>query len=174
MSCVPYARAVKSLMYAMMCIQLDICYAIGLVSRFQSNPGLAHWKVVKRMLHNLKGTMHYMLCYWGIELCPIGYSDVDWDGDVEEQESTTAYVFLLNRVVVTWASKKQTCIALSMMEVESVACFVAVQEVVWLRHFVHDLNIERDDSDPMAIYCDSMIALAYAKNSKYHVKAKCI
>ena len=39
MSEVPYASVVGSLMYAMMCTRLDICYAVGLVRRFQSNPG---------------------------------------------------------------------------------------------------------------------------------------
>ena len=39
---VPYASAVGSLMYAMLCTRPDICYAIGIVSRYQSNPGLAH------------------------------------------------------------------------------------------------------------------------------------
>ncbi|KAM7522860.1 hypothetical protein LguiA_012762 [Lonicera macranthoides] len=38
MARVPYANAVGSLMYAMMCTRPDICYAIGLVSRFQENP----------------------------------------------------------------------------------------------------------------------------------------
>ena len=39
---VPYASAVGSLMYAMLCTRPDICYAIGIVSCYQSNPGLAH------------------------------------------------------------------------------------------------------------------------------------
>ena len=47
---VPYASAVGSLMYAMMCTRPDICYAVGLVSRYQSNPGQKHWMTVKRIL----------------------------------------------------------------------------------------------------------------------------
>ena len=43
MSRVPYANAVGSLMYAMMCTRLDICYAVGLVNRYQSNPGQKQW-----------------------------------------------------------------------------------------------------------------------------------
>ena len=31
----PYASAVSSLMYAMICTRLDICYAVGIVSRYQ-------------------------------------------------------------------------------------------------------------------------------------------
>ena len=39
---VPYANVVGSLMYAMLCTRPDIFYAIGMVSRYQSNPGEAH------------------------------------------------------------------------------------------------------------------------------------
>ena len=35
---IPYASAVGSLMYAMLCTRPDICFAVGVVSRFQSNP----------------------------------------------------------------------------------------------------------------------------------------
>ena len=38
MANVPYARAVGSLMYAMLCTRPDICQAVGVVSRYQSNP----------------------------------------------------------------------------------------------------------------------------------------
>ena len=50
MARVPYSSAIESLMYAMMCTRTDICYVVGLVSWFQSNPSLAHWKVVKQVL----------------------------------------------------------------------------------------------------------------------------
>ena len=77
MSRVPYASAVGSLMYAMMCTRPYICYAIGLVSRFQSNPGQKHWMAVKWILRYLKGTSDYMLCYQGKkDLRLIGYFDV--------------------------------------------------------------------------------------------------
>ena len=35
---VPYALAVGSLMYVMLCTRPDIYYAVGIVSRYQSNP----------------------------------------------------------------------------------------------------------------------------------------
>ena len=50
MARVPYASAIGSLMYAMMCTRPDICYVVRLVSWFQSNPSLVHWKAVKRIL----------------------------------------------------------------------------------------------------------------------------
>ena len=43
---VPYASAVGSLKYAMLCTRPDICYLVGMVSRYQSNLGLKHWQAV--------------------------------------------------------------------------------------------------------------------------------
>ena len=72
---VPYASAVGSLMYAMLCTRPDICYAVGIVSRYQSNPRLDHWIAVKHILKYLRRTRNYMLVYSGGDLNPIGYTD---------------------------------------------------------------------------------------------------
>ena len=50
MSKKPYASAVGSLMYVMLCTMPDICYAVGVVSRYQSDPGVEHWTAVKHIL----------------------------------------------------------------------------------------------------------------------------
>ena len=49
MARVSYASAVGSLMYAMLCTRPDICFAVGMVSHYQSNPGPVHWLAVKRI-----------------------------------------------------------------------------------------------------------------------------
>ena len=41
---VPYSSAVGSLMYAMVCMRLDIAHAIGVINRFLSNLGKEHWE----------------------------------------------------------------------------------------------------------------------------------
>ena len=51
---IPYALAVESLMYAMLCTRPDICFAIGMVSRYQSNLGEEHWIAVKHILKYLR------------------------------------------------------------------------------------------------------------------------
>jgi len=48
---IPYASAVGSLMYAMLCTRPDICYSVEMVSRYQSNHGRDHWTAVKNILH---------------------------------------------------------------------------------------------------------------------------
>ncbi|KAL6347430.1 hypothetical protein AAG906_025145 [Vitis piasezkii] len=65
MSKVPYASAIGSLMYAMVCTRPDIAYAVGVVSRFMSRPGKQHWEAVKWILRYLKGSLDTCLCFTG-------------------------------------------------------------------------------------------------------------
>jgi hypothetical protein len=49
MSRVPYASAVGSLMYAMVCTRPDIAHVVGVLSRYMSKPGKEHWTTIKRV-----------------------------------------------------------------------------------------------------------------------------
>ena len=92
---VSYASAVGSLMYAMLCTRPNICHAVGLVSRYQSNPSPGHWTVVKRILKYLRRTRDYMLIYGSDELIPVGYTNSDFMSDKDTRKSTSRYVFML-------------------------------------------------------------------------------
>jgi len=56
MSPVPYASAVGSLMYTMVCIRPNLAYGVSTVSRFMSNPEKQHCTAVKWVLRYLRGT----------------------------------------------------------------------------------------------------------------------
>ncbi|TYJ96910.1 gag/pol protein [Cucumis melo var. makuwa] len=115
---IPYASAVGSLIYAMLCIRPDICYAVGIVSRYQSNPGLAHWTAVKTILKYLRRTRDYMLVYGSKNLILTGYTNYDFQTDSDSRKSTSGSVFTLNGGAVVWGSIKQGCIADSTMEAD--------------------------------------------------------
>jgi hypothetical protein len=53
MSKVPYASAISSLMYAMMCTRPNIVHAVGVVSRYISNLSKQYWEVVMWILRYL-------------------------------------------------------------------------------------------------------------------------
>ena len=61
MAKVPYASAIGSSMYVMLCTSPDIAYAVSVTSRFQSNPGLEHWVVVKAIFKYLRRTKDLVL-----------------------------------------------------------------------------------------------------------------
>jgi hypothetical protein len=46
MSHVPYASAVGSLMYVMVCTRPDIAHVVGVLSRYMSKPRKEHWTTV--------------------------------------------------------------------------------------------------------------------------------
>ncbi|KAK8544330.1 hypothetical protein V6N13_100559 [Hibiscus sabdariffa] len=50
MSQIPYASAIGSIMYAMICTRPDLSYALSMTSRYQANPGEGHWTAVKNIL----------------------------------------------------------------------------------------------------------------------------
>ena len=68
MAKVPYASAIGSLMYAMLCTRSDIAYVVSVTSRFQSNSGLEHWVAVRAVLKYLRRTKDLVLTYGGGDL----------------------------------------------------------------------------------------------------------
>ena len=50
-------------MYAQTCTRPGISFAVGMLGRYQSNPGIDHWKAAKKVLRYLQGTKDYMLTY---------------------------------------------------------------------------------------------------------------
>ena len=125
MSMMSYTSVVGSLMYAMLCTRPDICYVMGVVSQYQSDPREEHWIAVKHILKYLRRTRDYMLVYSSGSLEIFGYTDSDFQEDIESRKSTSGYVFTFNGGAIYWRSVKQTCVADSTTEAEYVAAFEA-------------------------------------------------
>ena len=106
------------LMYAMLCTRPDIYYAVGMVSRYQSDHGEEHWTAVKHIFNYLRRTRDYMLIYQDESLLPIGYTNSDFQSHIESMKFTSGYVFTLGGGAICWKSVKQSSIADSTMEVE--------------------------------------------------------
>ncbi|XP_075076392.1 secreted RxLR effector protein 161-like [Nicotiana tabacum] len=172
MKAVPYASAVGSLMYAMLCTRPDICFVVGVVSRFQSNPRKEHWTAVKHIIKYLKRTRDYMLIYQSDDLVPIGYTDSDFQSDRDSRKSTSGNVFTLGGGAISWRSIKQTCVADSTMEAEYVATSEAAKEAVWLGNFLRELGVVPSIQAPITLYCDNSGAVANSKEPRSHKRAK--
>ena len=105
MKVIPYASAIGSIMYDMLCTTPDECLAISLTGRYQSNPGVDHWTAVKNILKYLKRTKDMFLVYGGDkELVVNGYIDASFDTDPDDSKSQIGYVFILNGRAVSWCS----------------------------------------------------------------------
>ena len=166
---VPYSSAVGSLMYTMVCTRPDIAHAVGVVSRFMSNPGKEHWAAVKWILRYLRGTSRVSLCFGPGEPVLDGYTDADMSGDIDSSKSTSGYMMTFAGGAVSWQSKLQKCVALSTTESEYVAAVEAGKELVWMRDFLEELGLEQDD---YLLHCDCQSAIHLAKNATYHGRTK--
>ena len=167
-----YQSAVGSLMYAMLGTRPDLAYAVGTVSQFNHAPGLQHWTAVKRIFRYLVGTKHMSLQY-GTRTChgSGGYSDADW-GAGHDRKSIGGFVFVLNGGAISWASKKQTSIALSTTEAEYMGMTQAAKEILWLRVLRDEIGAFRLVASMSTLNADNQGAIALARNPAYHASTK--
>lgn len=150
----------------------DIQYAVSSVSRFNANPGKAHWLAVKRIFRYLNGTIEKKLTFKRnvIEkLKLIGYCDSDHASDSMDRRSVTGYMFLLQGGAISWNSKKQATVALSTTEAEYMAMSSAGQEALWLRSIHNELFGE---IIPIKINCDNKGVIHLANPTAHHPSTK--
>ena len=170
-----YAKAIGSLMYAMLGTRPDIAYAVSYCSRFLAKPTEAHRTAVKRIIRYLKATVDLCLVYKGDIEPLVGFTDSDWAGDHETRRSTSGYVFNVGSAAISWSSKRQSSTALSSCEAEYIGQTQATKEAIWLRRLLTELRVaEEEGESPVAtvIYGDNQGAIALAKNPQFHARTK--
>ena len=69
-----------------------------------------------------------MLVYHDESLEPIGYTDSDFQSDLDFRKFTSDYVFTFGGGAISWRSVKQFSIANSTMEVKYIATSEAAKE----------------------------------------------
>ena len=98
MKSVPYESTVGSLMYAMVCTRPDIAYAVGVVSRYLSNPCQDHWATVKQIFRYLRGISRVLRME---NLC----SKVLQAGDIDSRKSTSVFLMTFAGEAISWQSR---------------------------------------------------------------------
>ena len=91
------------------------------------------------------------------------------EGDKDSRRITTGYVFTVGGTIVSWISKLQKVVALSIIEVEYVATTEASKEVIWLQRFMEELGKKQENS---RLYSDSQSAIHLGKKLVFLSKTK--
>ena len=142
MKTIPYASAVRSLMYAQVCTRLDIAFIFNVLGRYLSNPGHDDWVAAKKVMRYLQRTKDFMLVYRRVDnLEVVGYSDSDFGGCSDDRKSTSGHIFMLAGGAISWKSVKQSLIAFSTMYAEFIACYGALSQAFRLRNLISDLQV---------------------------------
>ncbi|KAM1197550.1 hypothetical protein ACFX2I_009121 [Malus domestica] len=100
----------------------------------------------------------------------IGYCDSDWGGSSDDSKSTSGYAFSFGSGVFSWASVKQSCVALSTAEAEYISASEATTQAIWLRFVLEDFGELQTEATPL--HCDNTSAIAITRNSVFHQKTK--
>ncbi|KAG8489272.1 hypothetical protein CXB51_017288 [Gossypium anomalum] len=173
MSKIPYASAIGSIMYAMLCTRPDVSYALIMTSRYQVDPGEGHWTIDKNILKYLRRTKDMFLIYGGEkELSVRGYTDASFQTNKGDSRSQSSFVFCLNGGAVSWKSSKQSTVADSTTEAEYIAASEVAKEAVWIKKFITELGVVPSISDAIELRCDNNGAIAQAKEPRSHQRSK--
>ncbi|KAJ9557645.1 hypothetical protein OSB04_012259 [Centaurea solstitialis] len=167
-----YAGAIGSMMYAMHCTRPDIAFAVSKLSQHTINPGVEHWKAVSRVLGYLKRTSKLEMTYMSSSGILEGYSDASWIDQTSDSKSTSGWIFTLAGGAISWASKRQTCIAHSTMEAEFIALAAAGKEAEWIRDLLSDIRLWDVPMPSIPMYCDSEATLSKVYNVVYNGKSR--
>ena len=75
----------------------------------------------------LQGTKDLELTYRRTDtLKVIGFNDSNYAGYMDDKKSTSCYIFMMVKGVVSWKSVKQTLTTSSTIEAEYVMCYEAI------------------------------------------------
>jgi hypothetical protein len=109
----------------------------------------------------------------GVDHLLHGYCDADWaEPHSDKGLSTSGFAFKLAGGLISWASKKQACVALSTTESEYIAEALACQEAIWLVQLLTEIAIDDSFLKPIPIYADNNGAIALASNPEFHAATK--
>lgn len=168
----PYQVAVGSLMYAAICTRPELSYPVGQVSQFSSNPGPTHWKAVKRIIRYAKNTKDRALTFGGpgatLELTV--HCDADYAQETEKRHSTTGFCCKIAGGVVSYASRRQTCVSTSTVEAEYVAACSAAKDAVWIRLFLTEIGMP--PQSPTPLFIDNSGSLRLTQDNTLHNRTK--
>jgi len=175
-----YREIIGSLNHPAQWSRPDVVNAISKLSQYLHDPSVNHLTAAKHLLRYFKSTIHLRQVYSANQSPKlVGYADADHANDEDDRKSFSGYCFFLDdkSAPITYSSKKQSLVAQSTMEAETVALSHAAKEALWLRQLCHDLHVFGDQESPITpsilmINSDSESALKAVKNPVFHARTK--
>jgi hypothetical protein len=125
----PYCSLLGSVMWGQLATQPDLSFAVSLLSWFQANPVIEHWKGLLHVVRYIKNTIDFGLTYsHDTNLTSLAYVNADYGGCHDTRRSTSGYIFTMSGGPFTWSSKRQATVALSTVEAEYIAMSHCAQQ----------------------------------------------
>lgn len=167
-----YQHLIGQLMYLMMGTRPDLAYAVGLLSRFSSNPSDHHFKCVTRVFGYLdyyqNSTLTYRMKPDETPNIICAYTDANYTGEKSTAKSTSGYLYTLHDTAFSWASKRQETVAESTMEAEYIALAQTGHHAAWVIGFMEEIG--HPLKGPLPVFCDNEAAISNATGEEVSFK----
>ncbi|CAI7919483.1 unnamed protein product [Closterium sp. NIES-53] len=175
---------VGALNYAANHTQPDIAFATSRLASVVSRPSHEQIEAAKRLVRYVSATASVGLEYSAVrkrlqrgaadlskgEMLLTCYTGASFNSVKADGTSIGGYVCLFGGGAVSWRSKKQNEVGLSLCETEYMAQHHGSKEVLWLRHLLEEIGVCQ--KEPTVILCDNESALKLAKNACLHGQTK--
>uniref|UniRef100_A0AAV1TKE2 Polyprotein n=1 Tax=Peronospora matthiolae TaxID=2874970 RepID=A0AAV1TKE2_9STRA len=168
----PYRSLEGSLKYVATGTRPDIAYAVCQLSRHLEFLHKEHRNAAIRVLRYLKTTQSKGICFEEVlgNLQLSAYTDADWASNKWNRRSISEVFVMINGAPVIFKSNMQQSVALSTAEAEYMTLSLCVQEVLWTRSLLKEMQVQINYA--VTIHEDNQTAIAIAKNDNYQIRAK--
>lgn len=163
----PYRNLLGCLSFLASRTRPDITYAINILSQFQSNPGMAHWNVLLKLLGYVYFTKNYKLNISQVSNNEINcYSDADFAANRDDRISIGGTILFIDGSPIIWRTFKQKCVSLSTLEAEYVSLAESAKELKWILSIIKELyecnvlNLNFESN----LFCDNQAAIEFSKS----------
>ena len=158
-----YRSLVASIAYLSLSTLHGLAFPAHLLSRILSNPGFAYWQAMKHVLRYLRGTADVGVTFMKCDDTGLnGYTDSDYASCKDDRRSITGFCFNVGSGEISWAARRQTCVATSTTETELYA----------LREAVRGILDTLGESIATTLFTDSQSYLALATRDDNSAKTK--
>ena len=158
----------------------DITFVVNKLCKFMSNPGEAHWRMLKHLLRYLAGTRNLGIVYDFAKPSSFklhAYVDASYADCPDTSRSTLAYCFFFEGAILSWYSKLNTYVTTCTNHSEYNALALGCKEAEWMMLLFNQLVPEHTFTPlPMLIDNSGVISMVYNPvdhQSNKHVRISC-
>ncbi|GJQ73082.1 hypothetical protein Trydic_g1712 [Trypoxylus dichotomus] len=98
----------------------------------------------------------------------IAYADADWANDINSRKSTSEYIIQYRDSIISWSTRKQSCVALSSTEAEYISLTSALTECIWIKSLLEEMS----DEIKITLYEDNQACIKLLADAKREIGLK--
>lgn len=138
-----YQQRVGSIGYLVIGTRPDLAFSVAMLGTFNANPSEEHLNLAKQVLRHVKGTLEHKIIYLKetSDISTRMFADASYATDPNSYKSISGYLLQLGNLgTISWASKKQECVAKSTCKAEYMACSYATSHLIWSKSALKELE----------------------------------